>query len=480
MIKRSAVINVINEAPIKAKFYILFFALVSMFAFIVAKDVSLPHAVTVPAAALGLIVVLIGGFRNPSFILLALVAYLPFSKILVGQFGSEMVGLNLSNIFLLLVILAWIASSLKSGQRFLEKGSLNGVIVLFCLWGLFSLVRAKFLYGNNYNMEDYFILFKRWVTPILLYFIALNMVKDKNTLKKVVFVMMVATFLIGLLAIRDYINASDSSSSLEDSRVGGVFQQANMLGAFFVYNMFTFFGFFLYYYRSFKYWLLLIPFAVCFRGIMVTFSRGAYLAFAFGGLMMTFFKSKALFIVASLLLIVVMLNPVFLPEGIQYRLASTFGGSTVISTNTEDITDTSAAVRMKIWVGAVEMIKDQPLFGFGYGVFPYIIGSYVSGIDEMDAHNTYLILAAEMGIPALLIFLLILLMLTKNAWWLLRCVEDRYIKAFALGVLGGLSGLLVANMFGSRLNSEEVSSYFWIYAGLIMAAVRMKQKGAIV
>ena len=57
------------------------------------------------------------------------------------------------------------------------------------------------------------------------------------------------------------------------------------------------------------------------------------------------------------------------------------------------------------------MIKDAPFFGFGYGLFPYIVGQYApnQGIDNMDAHNTYLILAAEMGLPALILFLVILL-----------------------------------------------------------------------
>ena len=267
--------------------------------------------------------------------------------------------------------------------------------------------------------------------------------------------------------------------SLEESRVGGVFEQPNMLGAFFVYNMFFFLSFFLYYYRSLKYWLLLIPFLACLRGIMVTFSRGAYLAFGAGGIMTTFFRSKVLFIIAMFLFMASLINPIYLPQGMRERLASTFGGEKVMSTNVEDITDKSAGNRIIIWKGAIEMIKAKPMFGFGYGTFPYIIGYFIPAMKDVDAHNTYLIIAAEMGIPALLIFLLILFMLIKNAVWLLKRTKERYFKAFAVGILGNIFGLLLANMFGSRLNSEEVSSYFWIYAGLIMAAVNMKKKGEI-
>ena len=60
--------------------------------------------------------------------------------------------------------------------------------------------------------------------------------------------------------------------------------------------------------------------------------------------------------------------------------------------------------------------------------------------------------------------------------WLYRRSRDPFFRAMALGWLGGLSGLLVANMFGSRLNSEEISSYFWILCSLIMRAVWIEQQ----
>ncbi|MDD4899722.1 MAG: O-antigen ligase family protein [Candidatus Omnitrophica bacterium] len=457
---------------------LLLVIIISFFSYLVIKEVSLPKLITVPLAILALTALIFSSFKKPIFTLLIFSAYLPFSKILIGKLGMDITGFNLSNIILFIVILGWISYVSNTGQSFFSKSSLNPVVLLFCLWGLFSVIRSKFIYGNDYSLEDFFILFKRWITPIFLYFIGLNMVRDKGAFKKVMFVMGAVTFIVALMAIRDYIQLGDAGS-LDESRIGGVFEQPNTLGAFFVYNMFFFLGFFLYYWRSFKYWLLLVPFIACFRGIMVTFSRGAYISFGFGGLMASFFRSKVLFICVSFLLIAAILMPGVLPSGVRYRLASTFGGEKIVATEVEEITDPSAGRRIVIWKGAIEMIKAQPLFGFGYGTFTYIIGNYVPEAPNMDAHNTYLILAAEMGIPSLVLFLIILLLLIKNAAWLLRNSKDKYFKAFALGVLGGVFGLLVANMFGSRLNSEEVSSYFWLYTGLTMAAVRMKKLNKI-
>jgi putative inorganic carbon (HCO3(-)) transporter len=453
--------------------YFVFVLVVLAFAFINIKDVPIPSSVTVPIAVVVMLILVASSFLNPDLSLLFLVAYLPFSKVFVGKFGAETVGINLTNILMIVVIISWAISSAVKNEKMFNKAWLNPIVILFCLWGFLALLGAKINYGSAYDFESYFILFKRWVTPIVLYFIVLNMVRDKETLKKVLFVMMLVTVIIALMAIRDYME--NIRGSLEESRVGGVFEQPNMLGGFFVYMMFFFLAFFLSYWKKFKYWLMLVPFALCFRGIMVTFSRGAYVAAAFGGLVTTFFKNKLLFIFSIVLLIVILVIPGVLPEGIRLRLASTFGGEKVISTNIEDITDPSAGKRIIIWKGAMEMIKDQPIFGFGYGTFPYVIGAYAPSVESMDAHNTYLILAAEMGIPALALFLIIVLMLIGHTWWLYRKIKDTYIKAFALGVLGGLFGLLAANMFGSRMNTEEVSAYFWIYAGLTIAVMRMKK-----
>ncbi len=126
----------------------------------------------------------------------------------------------------------------------------------------------------------------------------------------------------------------------------------------------------------------------------------------------------------------------------------------------------------------MQMIKDHP-WGVGYGIFIYLIPRYAPIYSNMDAHNTYILLAAEMGVIALVVFLLIIAILFKNSWWLYKKVKDKFFKATALGMLAGIAGFIVANMFGSRMVSEEVSSYFWILAGLIMRAVWMKRKGLI-
>ncbi len=459
--------------------YFLLFFIVCIFGIIVEQNVSMPQFVIRPIGVLGISALFISAIRGSDISLLFLAIYIPFSRMLVGDFDTQTRGLNLTNVIMFISVIAWLVRANQRRHKIFERSALNFLVAAFIGWGLISLVRGYYTQGSFY-LENMAVKLKQWLTPILLYFIYFNTTKDKNFAKKILVAMMVAITIIGLMAIKDYIDIG-SASSLDKSRVGGVFEQPNMLGGFFVYNMFLFLGFFLVYFPNIRYFLLLLPFLICFRGIMVTFSRGAYLGCAFGGLATVFFKNKVLFFAAFVLIIFAILNPILLPAGIRNRMENTFYGGQVFSTDINDVEDPSARTRIILWTGAVEMIKESPIFGVGYGLFPYLIPSYAPNLSSgaRDAHNTYLILAAEMGIPSLLIFMAILFILVKNSNWLYRKTKDKFIKAFALGVLGGLFGLLLVNMFGSRMNAEEVSAYFWIYAGLIMALVRMKQKKQI-
>jgi O-antigen ligase len=448
---------------------------IGFFGFLIVKEVSLPSEVIMAFGGLGLLGLLMMGLQSPEIPLYVLVAYLPFSRLLVGDFGTEAYAFNMTNILTLWVLLGHAMRQGSRGEPVFQGSALSKAVWLFALMGAVSLLRSAWIFGSWY-VSEFVTPLKRWLTPVFFYFLALWVVRDKRTLKTVVVLIMVAVAVVALMAIRDYEYVK--YSSFEKSRVGGIAEHSNTLGAFFVYYMFLFLGFFFTFPKKPKAWLLLIPFLMCFRGIMVTFSRGAYLAFAAGGLTACWFKNKLLFVITVALGALMLLNPIFLPAGIRYRMGQTVQAtSPFVEADVTESLEASSATRIRIWRGAVQMIRENPLWGVGYGTFPGHIPRYTQGaIGHMDAHNSYLLIAAEMGIPTLLVFLFVLLMAVYYTYWLYRRTEDRAMKAIALGFLAGLGGLSVANLFGSRMDSQQVSSYFWILAGLIMRAVIMERE----
>jgi putative inorganic carbon (HCO3(-)) transporter len=465
-------------------FYSFIVIAVVILAWIINKDISIPSWLTISFGVFVTFILFFKGIKNPEIPFYVLAAYLPFNKILSGTFGGFMTALNLTNILILITFFCWVVNRGVGGNGTKDRAEnkvrsgFHWLVFLFCFLGIFSVMRGGFYYGSRYLME-FIIPLKRWLTPVFLYFITLVIVKDKEILKKTVVIIMIVVAIAGLLAVKEGFDIGDSGS-LDSSRVGGLAQQPNMMGAFFVYYMFLFFGFFLLNWKKIKSWGLLIPFLICFRGIQVTFSRGALLAFTFGMIAITFFKNKIIFVVMCFGILFALFNPQWLPGSMRYAIQRTSGGEQMYdNVPFEDTLDRSSATRIEIWKGALQMIKDNPWWGVGYGVFPYAIPMYVPSVGEIDAHNTYIIIAAEMGIFVLFVFLLIIFVLFKNTLWLYRRIEDKFIKAVALGMLGGIAGMLVANMFGSRLESEEVSAYFWILAGLIIRAVIMKKRKEI-
>ncbi len=81
-----------------------------------------------------------------------------------------------------------------------------------------------------------------------------------------------------------------------------------------------------------------------------------------------------------------------------------------------DFGETSNAARLLIWKASLVSIAHHPLLGVGIGNFPVVLGQDIRlARAGSTAHNVYLHVAAEMGIPALLVFLALLVYILKKA-----------------------------------------------------------------
>jgi O-antigen ligase len=467
------------DAPASRGLIITMLGVILALGYVVTAEVEIPSIVLGAVGMIAMAGLLMAGLRRPELPIYVMVAYLPFSKLLTGDFGGIMTALNLTNILLVTIMVCWFANTATEGKAFFEPHALHVPVLLLTGWMFVSYGHEVIDSGPGYAFR-YLDNVKRWLDPIVLYFLFFHIVKDLRRWKTIVIIIMIGVTIAAAMAVHEY-EGVRTGSSLARSRVGGIAGQPNILGAFFVYYMFLFAAFWLERAQDLRRWWLLVPFLLCFRGIMVTFSRGAYLAFAQGLLGLAYFKNKALFVVAVISLAFVAVNPWLLPEGIRYRLGSTFKGGDVqltdpygggIAADIETEVDLSAGTRIVVWRGAMELIKEHPWVGVGVGRFSFAIMRFVPLEKRIDAHNAYLVTAAEMGIPALVFFLLVILAIFRVTSVVFRRHPDPFVRAAALGFLGGLSGLLMANMFGSRLNTSEVSGYFWILAALMARAHR--------
>lgn len=441
---------------------VLFFLgfLLCAFGYVVLKDDPPRILLYTVALAAGIVFLWQGLFRQDVLTYL-FVAYVPFSKQIPVDFGNRIPGFNLTNMFIALLAFLWLKNKGREGTA--QSAAVPLAVPIFLFWGIgFFSVFQSLPYGFGYFVSVVIEYYRVWFAPLFVYFLIVHTARDKDMIKNLVIVIMMVTALVGLMSIYEYMDS--------DERVGGVVDEPNLLGAFFNYYMFLPLGFFLMNLKNRLYWLFLLPFLVCVRGVMVTFSRAAYLAFATGLYAITFFRSKFLILLLVLATFFIIKNPVFLPEGVRYRFAQTFEKSTV-SAGTESYTteqlDKSTSDRFHLWNAAFWMIRDHPFMGVGFHLFESKVLHYYPGSEAYDPHNSYLLIAAEMGVPALFVFLWILWGVFWNARRVYRKTDDLFVKAVALGFLGGLFSLLMSNMYGSRFNSGEISYYFWILSALM-------------
>ncbi len=216
--------------------------------------------------------------------------------------------------------------------------------------------------------------------------------------------------------------------------------------------------------------LTLVPAVFIVNSIVMTRSRGAFLALAVAGiaalLLSARIKHHRKKIV--LLLLVGILGAVSLTDDMFWERMGTI-------TVEEDFgeRDLSAQHRLDAWHGAWLMAQDYPL-GVGVGKFFGHIGDYYPDLHGRDTHNTYLRCLAELGFHGFFV----LAMLIASAFLMLWKIERRadnlepgpqsffHMYAFALKL--SLITYLVAAMFISSVYIEE---FYW----LLMMPVFLKR-----
>jgi O-antigen ligase len=135
--------------------------------------------------------------------------------------------------------------------------------------------------------------------------------------------------------------------------------------------------------------------------------------------------------------------------------------------------------RLETWHAGLRMVHDHPLVGVGLGFFKPLIGSYGADIrHRLVAHNTYLEIAAELGIVCFLLYLWMLWETYRSLEWTRRLAKEMkapLLMNIVTGMQGGLIGYLVSSLF---LSAEYVK-FFWFYIFFSVALYRVTRRWAL-
>ncbi|HXG02073.1 MAG TPA: O-antigen ligase family protein [Candidatus Binatia bacterium] len=203
--------------------------------------------------------------------------------------------------------------------------------------------------------------------------------------------------------------------------------------------------------------------------LALTASRGAFLGMTVAGMFFGY-RRYGPFGAAGVLALLVLL---ILPTRLGERLLSTLGYGPVPS----GLAASNQAHEALFW-GGLRMVADAPLFGVGPYRFKELSRVYADLQDlpyGLVAHNTYLELAAETGLPTLLVLVLLIASIFVSLTHVARlargaaAAETRAMAGWAEAMKVGLVGFLVAATFVSA----QYEKLLWMVVFLSAAMERL-------
>jgi O-antigen ligase len=397
--------------------------------------------------------------RDPEPLMAIAICYLPLSKLYVVPLGP---GLNGTNILLVVLLVFYFRQGRGEAAADVPaeapRSPASGLVRLYAIVTLLSIPTAMFVVSLDF-VVDHGSEAKLWLDQFIVFFTFHRLIRDGKMARRILVYMMVASTVVLLLGFQEWLEKR-GASSIEKARLLGPQLQPNDFGAFMAYAAAPFIALLLNYINRPRVLAVAIPYLLATaRILLATFSRGAYLGVALAGVVAGYVRGKMFLLgaaVAGLLLVVAV--PQLVPESLQARMGQTSTGAP----GTETL-DTSSQTRLILWDAAFKMTMKSPVFGYGFKTFPKFKGDFTeTPVEESDNHNMYLYLSSQMGIPAVVLFVLILWRMGSIGIRVYRASEERFARVLGMSAAALAAAAFLVNMFGSRMVDICVSVYFWI------------------
>ncbi|MFH1238856.1 MAG: tetratricopeptide repeat protein, partial [bacterium] len=356
------------------------------------------------------------------------------------------------------------------------KRFFNLPVTVFFIWGLISFLRTPY---KGVGLEELIKL----CAYVAIYFVVINNVREKE-FKRLIYGLLIAGLLAVLYGLVQYLGLDPFIwKGAFSTRIFSTFGNPNFYGAYLVLITPLILTIFL---RNRKY-IFLVFFILVALSIILTSSKGAWLAFA------------AEVVIFSVMVVVFLSHAqkkrvkIFLVILSTVIILGSLTGVVVLTKKRPD----SVVFRLLTWRSTYQMIKLDPVLGNGLNSFRVIYPLYrhklifrIEGKHQTETQhpeNEFIEIASDEGIIGLGLFLWMLgtfyLYGFKKAGTLKEQVEAietdkagkkkkpvyspaEYQLSFLVGLITGMTGLLIHNLFCVNMRFVSSGFFFWLFLGL--------------
>ncbi len=221
--------------------------------------------------------------------------------------------------------------------------------------------------------------------------------------------------------------------------------------------------------------IIIMACSITLVGLVLSLSRGSWISFLFGCALLVplySWKKRLPFARAALFILLLLLIAGAYVAGSEMEILEKRVKN---MTRIYEEGQSSQVSRMSIWKSSVDMIKDDPVMGKGWGTYERAFPAYRKA-DSIQtarfAHNDYLQIASEAGIPGLLLFLAFLFMIFKKGIESLSKGGGGPMQRTLPGVLAAWGAILAHGLVDFNLMIPSSSITFFALAGIVSGHAR--------
>ncbi|MGE5373151.1 MAG: O-antigen ligase family protein [Solirubrobacterales bacterium] len=390
--------------------------------------------------------------------------------------GIPLIGLTLPLVPTMLVwamivftAAAWLLDGFRNGKLNFRPDPAFFPIVLF-------FVAATVAFALSLSRALSLMYWLLYVGYFLLYLLAGQLLKTENQHRLTVAMLLFSGIAVAALGLWQYSGGAQTAQAWVDAensgavtvRVFSTLDNPNVLASYLVMLIPLCAALFFTGRRLVsRFWPALIGLVLT-ACLIVTFSRGGWLALLIAAVLFAVIWERRLLI---LLIVLLLIFPFVAPDTIMNRILTT--GS---------LEDSSNFYRIGIWTGALHMLKDFWPTGIGLGspVFKIVYSYYrVSGAVAQHAHNLYLELFIEMGIIGFMGLLYALWSIIRYHLRSLWRFGSQGANLFSVAVFSGMAGHLTHQLVDNTWYGPKMALLFWMLIGLSFSfqALAAKKSG---
>jgi O-antigen ligase len=412
--------------------------------------------------------------------LVLVIALLPFGAAPV-PFSPKPTFLDLA---MLLLFGVWALQFVTRRQQDFVGGPLGMWVLIF-----FLLAIGAFVFGLSNTGLDLTTArrFAEILLSILMYFLIINTVRDEERLARLTRLIILGGAAAAIIAIALYAlpDATSESLLLSLQRVGyypqggpalryilddpalpqratGTAVDPNALGAFLIMTIALAVPQFFSQYRVLPRWVVTVALGLMGLALLLTISRGAFLATAIAVLALGLLRYPRLLLILAVVLAIIFVIP----------LTQTYVSHFIQGLQGQDL---ATQMRFGEYKDALILIQRYPILGVGF-----------SGSPDIDTYigvsNMYLLIAEEMGLVGLAAYLAIVAALYLAAARVYRRVRtagalEPMWWGLHAALLGALAGGMVDHYF-FNLDFHSSVAFFWLYLGLATVSTLLVKRDA--